>query len=391
MFNRRLVFAAACLGMLVFGIVMTTLGAVLPSIITRFGLDTAHAASLFLLMSFGILLGSVLFGPVVDRYGFKGLLLISLAFVALGLEGIAFAGSLPVLRGAVFLIGLAGGVINGGTNALAADVSEDGRTAGLSLLGIFFGVGAVGVPFAMGLLLESFSYGALIAVVGAVVVLPLLYTAFVRFPAPKQTRGFPLRDAARLTGDRVLLLMGLMLFLESGMEITVGGWTATYYHEQMGLTGSSALFFLSLFWFGMMLARLALGTALRGLRPTVALPSCIALAFVGSLLMIAAPSLVLAGAGTFLIGAGFAAGFPVILGLVGDRYPALSGTAFSIVLVMALTGGSILPWATGVVGGSYGLRASLLVVPASLLLMLALFGTVLRRSATAPAAVGVAR
>ena len=32
MFSRRRVFAVACLGMLVFGITLTTLGAILPSV-----------------------------------------------------------------------------------------------------------------------------------------------------------------------------------------------------------------------------------------------------------------------------------------------------------------------------------------------------------------------
>jgi MFS family permease len=213
MYNRRLVFTAACLGMLIFGVVLTTLGAILPSLIERFGLDKASAGSLFLLMSSGILAGSLLFGPAVDRYGYKGLLLASLLLVLLGLEGIAFAGSLGVLRLAIFAVGLGGGVINGGTNALVSDVSEEGRSAGLSLLGIFFGVGAVGVPFSLGVLLDVFSYGALVAAAGLTVLVPLALTAAIGFPTPKQAQGLPPGSAARLLGDRALILFGLLLFL----------------------------------------------------------------------------------------------------------------------------------------------------------------------------------
>ena len=157
--NRRSLIAAAYLGMLIFGIVLTTLGAVLPSIIERFGIDTAVAGTLFLLMSFGIMAGSLVFGPLVDRYGYKWLLVASAALILVGLEGIAFAASLGAMRIAVLLIGFGGGVINGAVNALVADVSVEGeRGAAISLLGVFFGLGAVGVPFVHGMLLGRYSY-----------------------------------------------------------------------------------------------------------------------------------------------------------------------------------------------------------------------------------------
>jgi fucose permease len=389
MTNRRILFAIACLGMLAFGIVLTTLGAVLPSVIERFGIDTAAAGALFLLMTFGILLGSLVFGPIVDRNGYKGMLLLATALIVVGLEGIAFAPSLGWLRVAVALIGIGGGIINGGTNALVADVSADGRTAGLSLLGVFFGVGAVGVPFVLGSLLGLFSYAAIIAAVGAFVLVPLLVTAVTPFPAPKQAQGFPLAAAAGLLRDPVLLLMGCMLFLESGMEITVGGWTTTFFKQELGIADRRALVYLSLYWLGMMLGRLALGSVLRRVPPTRVLLGCIGTGFAGALVLIFTREPSLAAFGVFLLGLGFAATFPVVLGFVGDRWAELSGTAFGIVMVMALTGGMILPWLTGVLGASYGLRGSFAIVPAALVLLAVLLGVVAARLRTSarPAAI----
>jgi fucose permease len=373
--NRRSVLTAAYLGILIFGVVLTTLGAVLPSIIVRFGIDTAVAGTLFLLMSFGIMTGSLVFGPLVDRYGYRWLLLASATLILIGLEGIAFASSLGAMRAAVLLIGFGGGVINGAVNALVADISAEGeRGAAISLLGVFFGAGAVGVPFALGMLLDDFTYSTILTGVGVVVLGTIVFIATTRFPAPKQPQGFPLGEGARLLGDPVLLLFGLMLFLESGVELTVGGWTATFFRDELGVTGDRALVFLSLYWLGMMLARLVLGAVLRRTPQVRALLACIAIALVGSFLMIGSRGLALAALGVFLLGVGFAATFPVILGFVGDRYAQLSGTAFSIVFVMALTGGMVMPYVTGVLGARYGLRTSFVLVPIALVGIVVLLG-----------------
>jgi MFS transporter, FHS family, glucose/mannose:H+ symporter len=385
-YRHRLVFSAACMGMLIFGIVLTALGSVLPSVIERFGMARASAGSLFTLMSGGILVGSLLFGPIVDRYGYKGLLTAGIAVVLVGLQGIAFAPSVALLAGAVLLIGLGGGVINGGTNALVADISAGGRSAGLSLLGVFFGIGAFGVPFVLGLLLGRIGYGAVVAGIGGLVAIPLFFHLAIRFPAPKQPQGVPLRRLVAMAGDPVLVLLGLILFFQSGMEITVGGWTATYFHDELRVAPDAALYFLSLYWLGMTGARLLLGWLLRRVAPARVLLASMAIALGGALTLVFSTAPGLAGAGVFLTGAGFAAVFPVILGYVGDRYAELSGTAFSFVLVMALVGGSTLPYVTGVLGGAFGLRPSFLIVPAALCAGAFVFLIVRRRLTPVPAA-----
>lgn len=379
--NRRSMIVVAHLGMLTFGIVLTTLGALLPSLVQRFGIDKAGAGALFTILSAGILAGSLVFGPIVDRRGYRGMLLLAIALIVVGLEGIAFAQSLGWLRVAIACIAFGGGIVNGGTNALVADVSAEGRGAGLSLLGVFFGIGAVGVPFALALFLDNASYTTLIAALGALVMIPLVVTAAARFPEPKQAQGFPLADAGRLLRDPVLLLMGAMLFLQSGMEITVGGWTSTYFEEELGVSGERALAFLSLVWFGMMTARLALGSLLKRMDAGRVLLTCLALALAGAALLLGPRGLVAAAVGVYLLGAGLAATFPVVLGFVGDRYTQLSGTAFSVVIVMALTGGMVLPFTTGALGARYGMRGSFLVVPAALVVLGMLLLLVSRRLA----------
>src|SRR4029078_708941 len=258
--------------------------------------------------------------------------LLGILLIIIGLEGIAFAPSILMLRVAIALIGFGGGIVNGGTNAPVADISSEGKGAGLNLLGVFFGVGAVGTPFVLAAFGARFESSTLVAALGVLVLLPFAFIASNPFPVPKHPQGFPIAEAGKLTRDPLLLLMGFMLFLESGMEIMVGGWTTTFVNEILAVSPRTSLIVLSLYWLGMMLARLALGTFLRNLKPTRVLYSCIAIGILASVMLLSTENLAVACLGVFCLGVGFAAAFPMILGFVGDRYAGISGTAFSLAI-----------------------------------------------------------
>lgn len=159
MYNKKLVFVATCLGMAFFGVAFIVMGSVLPSLAYKYTLDTVAASSLVTFLPIGVLLGSLLFGPVVDRFGYKNLLIISTLATIAGIEGLALLGELNLLRVCIFLIGLGGGILNGETNALVSDIYDDHNWgAKLSLLGVFYGIGALGVPILLGGLSKSYTY-----------------------------------------------------------------------------------------------------------------------------------------------------------------------------------------------------------------------------------------
>src|SRR5512142_1690621 len=206
MYNRKLVFAAACLGMLLFGIVFLSLGSVNNLLAERFRLDDNGIGTLTALLPFGILAGSLVFGPVVDRFGYRWMLIVCALLVMAGLEGMAFASSKPLIQFFVFLVGFGGGVLNGATNALAADVSEGERGARLSLLGVFFGLGALGMPSTLALLSSHFSLVTIVAGIGSFVLLPVAYFVAIRFPPPKQDEPLSLARSLGLLRNPIFLL-----------------------------------------------------------------------------------------------------------------------------------------------------------------------------------------
>lgn len=378
---KRMAFAAACLGILIFGIVMAILGALLPSIIVKFGMEMSGAGSLFMVMTLGMLAGSIFFGPLVDRFGYRWILVISTLLIALGFYGISVASGMGGLVGALLGIGLGGGVVNGGTNALVADIYPENRGGGLSLLGVFFGVGAFGTPFLLGSLLDLYTYESLMMTLTGTMAAPLLFFALVRYPEAKHAEGFPVKEALALAREKPILLFGAILFMQSGLEMTMGGWTSTYLDQEIGMSGSRAVLYLSFYWAGMMVARTGLGKLLGSIGSYKILYGSLSISLVGAILMITAWSQNWAIVGITLLGVGLAGGFPVILGLVGDRYAHLSGTAFSMVLTIGLTGGMILPWFVGVLAEATTIRTALGILPVLLLLIFFLLGQVRRSTA----------
>src|SRR5664279_3128368 len=240
MYRRNLVFAAACLGMLLFGIVFLSLGSVNNLLAERFHLDTNGIGTLTALLPFGILAGSLVFGPIVDRFGYRWMLIVSALLVMAGLEGMAFGNSRGLIQFFVFLIGFGGGVLNGATNALAADVSEGQRGARLSLLGVCFGIGALGMPSALAALSKHFSLAGIVAGIGCFVLVPVLYFLWITFPPPKQKpQPGSAASGFALLKHPIFFLAGITLAIQSGMEGMSNDWMTRYF-KKVTLSGERA-------------------------------------------------------------------------------------------------------------------------------------------------------
>jgi MFS family permease len=369
MYNRKSVFTAACLGMLLFGMVMVSLGTINTFLIKNLHLNEITIASLTALLPIGTLIGSIVFGPIADRYSYKNLLIICSLLIFIALEGIVLTPSFLIVQISFFVMGFGGGVINGGTNALVTDISSESKGANLSLLGVFYGIGALGMPAITGFLFKYYSYKTIITGTGFIIFLPIIYFTFIKFPIPKQPQGLSIKKSLALIKESSLILLGFILFFESGLEGSVNNWITTYLTKANKISSENALFILTLLAISLTVARLILGSLLKKIRSYIVLYLCIILALIGSVTLIMGVSVTTSVIAIIFLGIGFAAVFPVILGYIGDIYKNLSGTAFSIALVIALVGNTIINYSVGVVSQTYGIQKFPIVLIISLLMM----------------------
>jgi MFS family permease len=368
-YNKNLVFFAACLGMLLFGITIITLGSAATDLRQKFQLDDISTGALFSILPIGVLVGSIIFGPICDRFGYKMIFIAGCLSMFISFQGIAFADSFGVLTWFILLFGFGGGILNGTTNAVVADISTEAKTGNLSLLGVFYGIGALGMPFLLGILREYFSFESIISSVGWMTIAITIFYLTIKFPASKTEQGFPLANNKILFKDTVLILIAFFLFCQSSFEGIINNWTTTYLTSQYQVPESRALYALTLFVLGLTIMRLLIGTILRNLELAKLLIISLGLILAGILLIQFGQLYELTIAGLIIMGAGLSGGFPIMLGLAGTRFKEQSGTAFSFVMVVALIGNMLVNYLMGFIVENFGVSHLITVAFAELVIM----------------------
>lgn len=373
-YRKSLVFTAACIGMCFFGISMITLGSVLPALTEKLNLNNLQATALVTFLPLGMLAGSLIFGPIVDRFGHKALLVPSCVIVLLGLVGISFFNSIPMLQLSIVCIGLGGGILNGETNALVADISDESEKGSrLSFLGMFYGLGALGIPVLLGALSEYYTYETILQGIGIAMLIGILFCIPIRFPAPKQAQGFPIKAGLGLLKESSLLLLSIILFFQSGIEGVCNNWSTLYLGQTTDIPANRALVALTCMVAGLTIARMLLVILFKKIKQEKVLYCSLILTAIGFSLLTFSPGFTRATIGMVVIGAGLASTFPVILSIIGSRYASLSGTAFGVALVVALTGQTLLNSLMGIASQKISIGVYPYLMITSLIIMLFLF------------------
>lgn len=387
-YNRTAVFVAACIGICFFGVSMITLGAVLPELCEALSLSEADATGLTTLLPAGLLAGSLLFGPIVDRFGHKPVLVTCCLLVDAALLAVALGRDAAMLRWAIFAIGLGGGALNGETNALVTEIYEGARRASrLSLLGVFYGIGALAIPLLLAWLSRSYDYNTVLTGISAVLALGIVFCAVTRFPGAKQPQGFPLREAGKIITHPIMLVVALLLFFQSGVEGITNNWSLMYL-DSLGIGITDGRLALTAMLAGLTAARLVQSFLFSRVEPMRVLLASLVLTACGFAGLAVATGVWAAVISMAVIGAGLASTFPVMFGVLGERFPALSGTAFSVALTVALCGQTALNYTVGAVADKQGIGCfpPLAIVAVGAMLVLFAAVRILSRRKTAPQA-----
>src|SRR5580658_10134758 len=238
----------------VYGMLSAMLGTILPDLSDRFRLSPRQNGTIAFAQALGLIIASLGVGPLIDNEGKKLGLIIGLALIATALFALPSASGFRSILALLFLLGVGGGIVVTGANALISDVGQARRATALNLVNLFFGLGGLATPFIAANLFGR-NWVRLCYTIASLTVVTLVIQALTKMPAPTGAGRFEFADVAPVLGRPLLFLLGLFLFLYVGCEVGIWNWLVRHLIAQ-GIPESRALNILSLgFALGLLIGR----------------------------------------------------------------------------------------------------------------------------------------
>ncbi|KAA6456471.1 MFS transporter [Acidobacteria bacterium AB60] len=364
---------AAILGIFVYGMIAAMLGTILPDLSDRFKLTPSQNGTIAFAQAVGLMIASLGVGPLLDTQGDKVGIILGLVFIVAALIGLPRSRGYASIVLLLFLLGLGGGIVVTGANALVSGVSEAHRGTALNLVNLFFGLGGLATPFISANLFNR-NWARLCYSVAVLTVIAIGVQAVAPMPAPVGGSGSLFTQVGPILGRPLLYLLGFFLFLYISCEVGVWNWLVRHLVAQ-GVPESRALNILSLgFALGLLTGRVVISQVLRTVPAVeVTLGASIAMA-ITTFLMLRTNKAGTAWVLVFIAGVAMAPVFPTTLAITGSAFPQMTGTAIGFVIACGWCGLAVSSRIIGAIAGGdpRRLQKALLLIPASAVLMLVL-------------------
>src|SRR5580704_17962131 len=114
---------AAILAIFVYGMIAAMLGTIQPELSERFHLTPSQNGTIAFAQALGLILASLAVGPLLDNEGKKAGLILGLALIAIALYALPRSPGYRAIIVLLFMLGVGGGIVVTGANALVSDVS----------------------------------------------------------------------------------------------------------------------------------------------------------------------------------------------------------------------------------------------------------------------------
>jgi MFS transporter, FHS family, L-fucose permease len=311
-------------------------------------------------------------GVLQDKFGKKNMLMTGMVIQAVGL-GLPFVNySFAMMFASFILLGIGNTIIQVSANPLLQDVSPADKLASYMSTSQFVkAIISFSGPLIAAFMASHFgNWKLVLAVYGVTSLLGalwLLMTPIVESKPDRKPATFA--SCFGLLKNRFVAFMALSIFLIVGVEVATNTNISNILISKYGITMERAAWGISAFFAGETVSRLIGAIILNWIKPRVFLLITALTSLVGVVGVFVSPTFTVALVSIFVIGFGVGNMFPIIFSLSLEKMPDRANE-ISGLLIMAVSGGAVIPLVMGLVSTAISPLASVMVLGVCLLYIL---------------------
>ena len=303
-------------------------------------------------------------GILQDKYGKRFMLNIGMVLTGLGMIVPLINYSFPSLLIGIIFLGIGNTVVQVSANPLLMDVVPRERFSSFMSLSQFIKaicslLGPI-ITTAVAVRFGDWKIVFLVYAITSLIAVAWLYFTRIQEVKPERAPA-TFKSCFSLLNRGYIILMVLAILFIVGADVGMNSNIANYLNKRFDLSLEQASLGISLYFFALMTGRFLGAVGLSFLPSRKFLLGTAILAVAGIVLMIIAPNVLIARIGIFVTGLGSGNLFPLIFSVTVDKMPERANE-ISGLMIMAVSGGALIPPLMGVVSDSLGVIASLFLI-----------------------------
>jgi len=351
-------------GFFLMGLLMSFLGAILPSWGYHLRSDFSGAGGYFLAMAVGIVASIKVAHSLVPKNWVSYALVVGSAAACgalLYLAAVPLSFSAWWRIGGVLALGFSSGLLTSGVFYVVAPAYRLEPAATVNLAGAVFVMGSLVTALLVAGTFYVYTAGSILILLALV---PGLFAGiFAESGLKLEGVGEhpPWRQVWEDSKTPAAVLSSLLLFFQFGNEWTLAGWLPIFLIQRLGVSPALSLMLLAVYWLALLVGRGVAQFALPRVRHGWLLAGSVVAALFGCLALSFTKTVFGAVCAILFMGGGFATIFPLTAEKIGRRFPYFHPGFFHGIFSFAITGGLLAPWSVGYFADWWGLRAIMAV------------------------------
>ena len=349
----------ALTGFFISGLLLSFLGAILPSWRHHLFAEYGTISWYFLGLIAGILASVWVSPPLLERKGIGWTLAFACAIASAALLYLAFVSPpySPWYRvGGLVVIGLSAGILHTAIFHAISPMYRHDPAATINMAGILFGLGCLTVALLVSGTFYAYSAPAIqtwIAVIPALFGWFYVRAKFTAQPIPVHPPLNAILGELRSPGA---ILFSLLLFFQFGNEWAIAGWLPLFLSQRLGISPATSLLMLAIYWAALLVGRIVAQWVLPRVSHAKLLVLSVAGAIFGCVIMLSTETRFGAVSGILLLGGAFAPIYPLLVEKIGGRFPYYHPGFYNGIFSFAIAGGLLAPCTLGYFASLWGVR-----------------------------------